>query len=195
MTAAQFDNFWRSTYPETKPVSHRFRHVYPDRWFRIHSLLDMQRCATTEAEWRILLNRQNYLLNDLLGNKANILLVTGEYMRDGVAFPAEETSALNNLLFTTTERVDLHQLSPTEYEPGQYYQPKFSEQLWQMKLFDPLLREIANNETSAFFISQRNGCLVAPYDGGVDVVLKDEVTRNFHRKMYQAWLSPLPSGL
>ena len=195
MTAAQFDNFWRSTYPETKPVIPRFRHVYPDRWFRIHSLLDMQRCATTEAEWRILLNRQNYLLNDLLGNKANILLVTGEYMRDGVAFPAEETSALNNLLFTTTERVDLHQLSPTEYEPGQYYQPKFSEQLWQMKLFDPLLREIANNETSAFFISQRNGCLVAPYDGGVDVVLKDEVTRNFHRKMYQAWLSPLPSGL
>ncbi|RZL16368.1 MAG: hypothetical protein EOO62_01505 [Hymenobacter sp.] len=155
----------------------------------------MQRYAATEVEARIILNRQNYLLNDLLGNKADILLVTGEYVQDGVVFPAENTSALNDLLFTAAERIDLHQLSPTEYEPGQYYQPKFSEQTWKMKQFDPLLRQIANNETSAFFVSQRNGCLVAPYDGGVDIVLKDEATRDFHRKVYQAWLSPLPSGL
>ncbi|MDJ0367636.1 hypothetical protein QMK33_21020 [Hymenobacter sp. H14-R3] len=195
MTAAQFDTFWRTTYPETGPISHLFKHVYPDRWFRIHSLPELQRYATSEAEQVIVLNRQNYLLNNLLGNNAEILLVTGEYAYDGVVFPTEDTSVLSDLLFTATERIDLHRLNPGEHKPGEYYQPRFSEQIWKMKGFNPLLKEIADGRTSAFFISQRTACLLAPYDGGVDVVLKDEATRDFYRKAYQAWLSPLRSGL
>ena len=79
MTAAQFNAFWRTAYPETGPISHLFRHAYPDRWLRIHSLPELQRYATTAADWRILFNRQQYLLTDLLGNNKEILLVTGAY--------------------------------------------------------------------------------------------------------------------
>jgi hypothetical protein len=195
MNAAEFDAFWRTTYPETGPISYRFRHVYPDRWFRIHSLLDMQRYATTEAEWVILLNRQNYLLTGLMGSNAEILLVTGDYEFDDIILPEAATNALSGFPFTPAERLDLHQLLPEEHQPGEYYQPRFSEQVWQSKRFNPLLREIANCQTTAFFASQRNACLVAPYDGGVDVVLKDEATRDYYKRLYRAWLSPLPSGL
>jgi hypothetical protein len=195
MNAAEFNAFWRTTYPETGPISYRFRHVYPDRWFRIHSLLAMQRYATTEAEWVILLNRQNYLLTDLLGTNAEVLLVTGDYEFDNIILPEAATSALSGLPFTPVERLDLHQLLPEEHKPGEYYQPSFSEQVWQSKRFNPLLRDIANCQTTVFFVSQRNACLVAPYDGGVDVVLKDEATRDYYKQLYRAWLSPSPNGL
>jgi hypothetical protein len=195
MNATEFNDFWRATYPETGPMSYRFRHVYPRRWFRIHSLPDMQRYATTEAEWVILLNRQNYLLTDLLGNNAEMLLVDGAYELDGVVLPEIDSPALRGIPFTPAERLDLHQLLPEEHKPGEYYQPRFSEQAWKANRFNPLLREIANYQTTAFFISRRNACLVAPYDGGVDVVLKDEATRDYYKQLYRAWLSPLPSGL
>lgn len=62
----------------------------------------------------------------------------------------------------------------------------FSEQYWQFERFKLLLKEIASFQTTAFFVSQRNECLAAPYDGGVDVLLKDEATRDFCRQVYQA---------
>jgi len=195
MNATQFEFFWHATYPETEPISFHFKHAYPNRWFRIHSLPHSQRYAANEIEWEILLNRQNYLLTDLLGNNAEALLVTGQYAFDAITFSEDAAGVLSSFSFTPTGRLDLAQLFPTEYEPGQYYQPRFSEQLWQAKRFDPLLREIADGQTNAFFVSQHNACLVAPYDGGVDVILKDEATRDSYRALYQAWLSPLPSGL
>lgn len=195
MNATQFEAFWHATYPENEPIGFRIRHAYPSRWFRIHSLPDMQRYADSEADWQTLLDRQNYLLTDLLGTNAEVLLVTGEYVFEGLSFPEDASSTLRAFPFTPTKRLDLAQLFPTEYEPGHYYQPSFSEQVWQGQHFNPLLREIANGENTAFFVSQRNACLVAPYDGGVDVVLQDEATRDLYRKLYQAWLSPLPSGL
>jgi hypothetical protein len=195
MNATQFETFWHATYPETEPISFQFKHAYPNRWFRIHSLPHSQRYAASEIEWKILLNRQNYLLTDLLGNHADVLLVTGEYAFDEVTFSEDAAGVLSSFSFTPTGRLDLAQLFPTEYEPGHYYQPRFSAQLWQAKQFDPLLREIANGQTNAFFVSQHAACLVAPYDGGVDVILKNEATRDSYRARYRAWLSPLPSGL
>jgi hypothetical protein len=197
MTAAQFNAFWHATYPETGPISHLFRHAYPARWFRIHSLPELQRYATTAADWRILFNRQNYLLTDLLGTNKEVLLVTGAYEFATATLPADDEpiGKLTDLEFTLSERLDLHEVDPENHQSGEYYQPMFSEQRWQFERFRPLLKEIANFQTKAFFVSQRNACLVAPYDGGVDVVLKDEATRDFCRRVYQAWLSPLPSGL
>lgn len=198
MTADQFDNRWNDRYPETTWLPHLFRRIYPDRWCRIHSLPNSKRYAYTEAEWTTILHRQNTLLTDLLGIGADILVVSGEYQFEGVDVPDYHAAsgALSALLFTPTkQRIDLHQIESSSYEPGTFYQSRFSEQTWQRHKFDELLREIAEDQTQAFFISWDNACIVAPYDGGVDILLKDNATRDYYRKKYRAWLSERPDGL
>lgn len=198
MTADQFDACWSDRYPEATWLPHLFRRVYSDRWFRIHSLPDSKRYAQTDAEWTTLLDRQNTLLTDLLGLGAEVVIVSGEYHFEGVDMPDYHavSNALISLSFTLTkQRVDLHQLEPSNYEPGAFYQSIFSEQTWQPHKFDELLQEIAEDQTRAFFISWGNACIVAPYDGGVDILLKDNATRNYYRKKYRAWLSARPDGL
>ncbi|GAB3638413.1 hypothetical protein GCM10027422_40030 [Hymenobacter arcticus] len=138
------------------------------------------------------------MLTDLLGNGAEITLVNGEYLFENVAIlntdPVSE--ALATLSFLPTGHcTDLHKLYPTDYEPGIFYQSGFSEQTWQPHKFDELLREIANDQARAFFISWRNACIVVPYDGGVDVLLKDSATQDYYREKYHAWLSARPDGL
>jgi hypothetical protein len=198
MTADQFDAYWSDRYPEATWLPHLFRRVYSDRWFRIHSLPDSKRYAQTDAEWITLLDRQNTLLTDLLGLGGEVVIVSGEYQLEGVDMTDYHaaSNALTALSFTLTKQcVDLHPIEPSNYEPSTFYQSRFSEQTWQPHKFDELLQEIAEDQTRAFFISWGNACIVAPYNGGVDILLKDSATRDYYRKKYRAWLSARPDGL
>jgi hypothetical protein len=65
MTKEDFQNLWTLNYPDTIPISYRFKHDYSDRWFRIHSLPESKRYAENESEWEILLSRQNEIITDL----------------------------------------------------------------------------------------------------------------------------------
>ncbi|OSZ79719.1 hypothetical protein CAP36_00175 [Chitinophagaceae bacterium IBVUCB2] len=79
MTKKEFYKLWSLNYPEAVPISHLLKYDYPDRWFRIHSLPESKRYAEVEAEWKILLSRQNEIITDLFGFDTPILLVKGEY--------------------------------------------------------------------------------------------------------------------
>jgi len=37
--------------------------------------------------------------------------------------------------------------------------------------------------------------IIAPYDGGVDLILKDIETRNIYKQKYSDWLSQREDGL
>ncbi len=76
MTKEEFNKFRSLAYPNTPPISHRFKDDYNDRWFRIHSLPNSKRYPDTENERNILLMRQNDIITELLGSKAKVLLVT-----------------------------------------------------------------------------------------------------------------------
>lgn len=197
MTAEQFNTFWTITYPDTIPIPHYFRHHYADRWFRIHSLPGSKRYANNKEEWNILLERQNKIITDLLGDNSGILLVTGSYFSEGYQelHPLEEADSVTNISFVSLEPIDLNELSPEEYEPGQVYKPMLSEQIWQSAKFDNLLKAIADDELRAFFVSVENECIVAPYDGGIDFILKDQHTKNLYKEIYREWLSARQDGL
>mgnify|MGYP000411485810 CR=1 FL=1 len=53
-----------------------------------------------------------------------------------------------------------------------------------MDKHNDLLRAIANDETRALFVSVEKNVLVAPYDGGIDLILKDSETRDNYKKKY-----------
>ena len=194
MTANDFNQFWTSTYPDTALIPHIFRHRYPDRWFRIHSLPESKRCAQTPQQWAILLERQNAIITDLLGCSSKIMLVTNTYGWQGDS-KAGEREIITDYNLTLLDKIALHQLYPDQYDEGQFIIPAFSEQVWQPQKFDELLKAIAQDELTAFFVAKNGDCLIAPYDGGVDLVMKDEATRNKFKHKYSDWLSARADGL
>jgi hypothetical protein len=196
MTAEEFKMFWAGNYPKTIPIAHYFKHDYPDRWFRIHSLPESKRYAEDDEEWGILLLRQNQIVTDLLGENANFLLVACEYTGEGDSelHPLLEAGSVAQIAFISLDKIDLNKLSPTEYVPGSFVQPMLSKQIWVPQKFDSILRDIANDTLAAFFISIENELIIAPYDGGVDFILKNSDTRDDYKKKYSSWLSLTKNG-
>ncbi|HZI52450.1 MAG TPA: hypothetical protein VFD56_02050, partial [Chitinophagaceae bacterium] len=133
----------------------------------------------------------------LLGVSSNVLLVTGNHSSEGYMelHPLEEVDSISEVAFVSLDPIDLNKLSPVEYEVGQVYTTMFSEQIWQPKKFDSVLKDIANDKLRAFFISIKDNCIVAPYDGGIDFILKDEETKKAYKEKYKEWLSPRQDGL
>lgn len=197
MTADQFTHLWNSRYPGTIPIPHFFKHDYADRWFRIHSLPQSKRYAEDEGEWEILLGRHNTIITDIFGDNSKVMLVTGEFFADGTVemHPREETNSFSEIEFVPLDIIDLYKMRPDHYEPGQTYKPMLSEQIWQRNKFDNLLKEIANDKLEAFFIAVDNECIVAPYDGGIDFILKNEHTKSIYKTKYRKWLSSREDGL
>ena len=202
MIARQFEEIWASAYALTPPISHFLRDVYPERWFRIHSLPKSRRYPVDESDWRILLDRQNSLISDLLGHNTDILFVTGAYDNHSTDKPGwtfSPTESIRHLSFTELQPISLAYLhkdiEPNDYEPGDLYRPVFSQVTWQPSTWDRLLKEIASDDLRAFFVSITNGLIIAPYDGGVDIILKDEPTRAMYKAKYKNWLSAREDGL
>ena len=109
--------------------------------------------------------------------------------------PIEEVNSITKIPFVLLDPIDLNKLSPDEYEIGQFYKPMISEQIWQPNKFDSILKDIADDQLRAFFISMDKNLVIAPYDGGVDFILKDTDTRNIYKRKYHDWLSKREDGL
>jgi hypothetical protein len=197
MTAQQFNAFWSSAYPASLPISHTFKDDYKDRWFRIHSLPGSKRYADNKEDWEILLGRQNEIITDLVGNNAEILFVTGDYYAEGVneLHPISAVKSIATIEFVSLDHIDLHKWDPIDNEAGEVFRPIFSEQTWQAGKFDNLLTDIADDQLKAFFVSIENNCIVAPYDGGMDIILQDTQTKDRYKAKYNDWLSAREDGL
>lgn len=197
MSAAEFQRFWSATYPESPPVSHFFRRRYPERWLRIHSLPESKRYAENDAEWQILLHRQRTVLTDLLGSESKVNFLTSYccYGVDDVQEFLREESVFSGFQLVPLAKIDLHALEPETEEPGVFRWPLLGELSLGEPTTERLLRAIARCEEAAFFIGRHSRVLVAPYDGGVDIILPDTATRDFYHQKYRAWLSDRADGL
>ena len=187
MTKENFQKLWTLNYPDTVPISHLFRHDYSDRWFRIHSLPKSKRYAENKDEWQTLLLRQNEIITDLFGLDMPILIVTGEY-NWGDNRPihiTEEEEIFKPFSFIRLDNIDLNKIDPEQYDEPDIYRPAFAQTIWKLNFHDKILREIANDNTRAFFVSFDKNVIVAPYDGGVDFLLKDSLTKDFYKHKFK----------
>lgn len=197
MTANQFEEIWNKRYASAPPISYFLRDTYPERWFRIHSLPESKRYPENDSDWNILLNRQNTIIGDLLHNDLDILLVTGEYdisSNNKHRWQVSPRDSIQHLLLTELKPIPLKSLND-EYDLSDFYRPVFSKIYWQPSIWNKLLKEIAKDEFRAFFISINNELIIAPYDGGVDIILKDNSTRDIYKAKYKDWLSGREDGL
>jgi len=196
----EFIKQWLLHYPNLPPVPHWFKWPCMDRWFRIHSLPKSKRYPESDKDWKILLERQNKIITDILGSGTEVYLVS--YDADWV-FPT--LKVLHNedgemYSFTHIGNIDLYKLDMEYYRDeylydGHTFKPVFAEVVWKPHLHDNLLKEIANGKTRAFFVSFEKMIIIAPYDGGIDFIIKNDMTKDYYKNKYKKWLSNKNDGL
>jgi hypothetical protein len=82
MKEIEFIEYWNNNYPESLPIGHELKWVYKERWFRIHSLPESKRYAQNEDEYKIILDRQKQLIEDLIGDGTEVAISFGLYTDD-----------------------------------------------------------------------------------------------------------------
>jgi hypothetical protein len=193
MIETEFMSYWGMTYPEAFPINYELKRIYHDRWFRIHSLPESKRYAGTEEEYKIILERQNQLIEHLIGEGTEIAISFGLYTGDLTNNNYKELTDFGE--FQKVSTVDLHKERPKEYESGMYFDIFVKIEKWQKDKKNQLLRAIANDEIRAMFVCPSRKCIIAPYDGGVDIIVDSMEERNKLKLKYKDWLSEREDGL
>lgn len=193
MKTTEFTAYWNKAYPEAKPINYTLKHVYPDRWLRIHSLPESKRYAETEVETKIILERQNQLFEELIGEGSEIIISIGRYRwNQSVSNQMEYT---NFGEFEKVHRVDLLKELPDEYDEESYLDIFIKIENWKRGRRDDILQAIANDDLRAMFICPSKKCIIAPYDGGVDIIVDSREKRDNFKLKYKNWLSQREDGL
>ncbi len=174
----RFMAFWDARYRETPPINHFFKCCLPARWARIHSLPDAKRYADNAQEWAELKLRQNAVIAALIAEGTCLRIIVNFIEIHNPLFKVHDFENIG---------VFVDRAAETAYQSYQF------EVKWKPGALDDILMMIAREEMRAFFVGP--DCLISPYDGGVDIILKDESTCAAFKERFQDWLSPRADGL
>jgi hypothetical protein len=173
-----FLKVWQRDYPETPPINYHFKHHLPKRWIRIHSLPNAQRYPNDKADWAMLLSRQNAVIDYLVPQDTPIQWVWNWIGRD-------------THIHQSFSPIALGMFSAGEGEPD--FECHVLDDVWRTGEADVFLTMIADESMRAFIIAP--DCLIAPYDGGMDIILKDPHTAHAFKRHFADWVSPRADGL
>ena len=194
-----FRLFWQQHFPDCLPVSYLFKYNLADRWFCFHSLPESKRYAEDETEVAELLARQNTVLLDVIGTDSECILVWGNYLDSPLAESLKSCPALGKLQFQEFLKLPKQEFDPEDLDADEepiYLSLLCGTHNLRRGSLDEVLLCIANWKIVNFFVvSCEQQHIFAPYDGGVDVILKDAKERDEFKAKYKDWLSPYPSGL
>ncbi len=199
LEAEKIQNLWKDNFGDCPPVSYLFKHQLTDRWFRIHSLPESKRYAENDSETAILLERQNILLLDVIGNDSDCFLISGNYSDSPIEEDLKQCSALGNFNFQKFIRLlkadfDSRDFVEPDDEPV-YLSLFFAPYKFKNQDLDEVLLCVADWKIVNFFVVNfQKQRIFAPYDGGIDLILKNSDERNEFKSKYKDWLSSHPDG-
>lgn len=186
---------WDDLFPRCEPIAFRLRKELPDRWVRFHSLPESKRYAEDEAEYAVLLNRHNQVLEELIGSERDVVLLTNSFSES--ASPERRERAIEDLdpEAMLWRSVPMHQLDDNFGDPT-YWHVYASVREWSPGLFDPIVRLAADAlHPNVMIVNPECRWLLSPYDGGMDVIAESSVIRDRLKSRFAEWLSPFPNGL
>ena len=193
MNREEFNKYWKTEYPEAYPISHELKYVYENRWFRIHNLPKSKRYAETDVEYKTMLDRQNQLINDLIGEENTIIVLFGLYTDDITNSNYKELTDFGK--FKIVQTINLHKIRPEEYDDEEVLDIYIKEDIWKNGAKNEILKAIAIDKIRVMFISPLRECIIAPYDGGVDVIVNSTEKRDELKNKYKDWLSERKDGI
>ncbi|WP_180156063.1 hypothetical protein [Acinetobacter sp. YH12045] len=201
-----FEQQWNDHFPNKVPIPYVFKFYFSEYWFHIHSLPKSKQYADTTEEVLLLLDHQNQIITDCLGLDTSVYLVTGNYITPHYSqpepnyfHPEYDRRKIISYNLIESPSINLHQIDPDYFDDGDKnddcFIPLYTQVIWRPKKHDDLLLKIANEEIEAFLISFDKKIIVAPYDGGIDFIIQDEILKQDLKVKYKDWLSPRDDGL
>lgn len=186
--------WWATNFGAKVPLGWMLRQEMPARWMRIHSLPESKRHAETHAERRLLLQRQNAVARDVLGEGTPCWLVVARYgARVPPAMHPPRLCGFDSHLSLAFSFPDPWREDAADRSQNDVWCARVQ---WRPRAFDALLQEIADwREAGVLWASQSSGQIFAPYDGGVDVFARTTFERDNLKWRFRAWLSEHPEGL
>ena len=175
---SEFLAHWRRYFGDTPLAGYQLRHCVPDLWMRIHSLPESKRYADTDAERRIILHRQNTVLTRVLGDGGDCWLLISNPLDKSVALPS---LALRPL--------------PESWCPDEL-PLSLARMAWRPGALDAQLLAVADELLDRLMIvSVADVRVIAPYDGGMNLVLETDAVRQQLRGEFRDWLPAGADGL
>lgn len=193
---SEFAAFWKINYPLTFPVGWMMRATETGWWTRFHSLPLSKRYPETDDERAALLDRQNQLAGEVLGEGGPIWLVQTHWVTpEGYT----DVSNANDPFQESCE----YSLSPAfsffrDEGDGEVssWNVMAAPLIWKTGAFDGSLLRIADEKAGdTLWVSITDGAVFAPYDGGVDLFLPSEARVQALRLKHVSWLPTHPAGL
>lgn len=188
-----FKKYWKQEFSNYLPFCEQIRDSYNQRWFRIHNLPKSKRCADTEEEYQIILNRQNQLIETVIGEETEILIVFGictyDITNDNYA------KFIDYKEFEKVETINLSEREPENYDDNIFIDLYVKHTKWHKDKFNKILKAIADDEIRMLFVCPSKNRIIAPYDGGVDVIMDNKTAKDEMKIMYKHWLSDRNDGL
>lgn len=193
---SEFAAFWKTNYPSTLPVGWIMLAAGTQWWARFHSLPLSKRYSETDDERATLLDRQNQLAGEVLGEGCPIWLVqTDGVTPEGYIELPDETDS-----FQESREYPLLPAGSFFRDEGDGEMSEWtvlaSPLIWKRGAFDGTLLRIADEKAGpTLWLSMTDGSVFAPYDGGVDIFLPSEAQAQALRLKHANWLPTHPAGL
>ncbi len=179
---------WQALFGPVPPGAREWRLTgeLKARHLKVHSLPGGKRYAECSAETELILERQNTLLDELIGADTPYTVLFTEWSASDRRFVDDRFA----LLFAL-DGPDCSPKPPFAWRPsnGQSVRLYARQQPWVRGGEDALLAAIADDEVAGtlLFCAQRN-VLFAPYDGGVNLVAASRAQRAELRERFVHWL-------
>jgi hypothetical protein len=177
---------WQQRWPGCPPVGHLLRDCFQDVWVRFHSLPASKRYAQDEAEYAVILDRYNTVLDELFTGE-DVYVIAPTWTAEPDAPPRQPDGAHWQSLLLTDD---------PDPEFRTYYHLFATKRSWQTGCIDDLLRDVADDKVADVLITDTQMRRIHhPYDGGADVFLTTTEERDQMRGRHVTWLSSHPAGL
>jgi hypothetical protein len=166
---------------ELLAVPYELKSQFGNRWVRFHCLPESKRYAENDAEYTVILDRYNTILDDLFGGGA-VYIVAVKYDSE------PQRSEPRRVWRTVVREVD------PEY--GNTYAHFFLDRTtWRRGMIDEALRRVADYQDAGGVVTDLEArWLFHPYDGGMDVIAPTAADRDTLRDRHRGWLSKHPQG-
>lgn len=188
-----FKSQWVKHFQKVCPLGFLLRQAYTDRWTRFHALPKSQRSAENQFQMRTILHRAGLLGDCLFPPLQDIWLVSGVF---GSFKPKSTELKLAGIkkpaLFQTTFAESSYGDTFDEMTRFHVYALKTH---WRECNFNPLLEEIASDNAFALFFEPRSGRVLAPYDGGFDIIVESRFRVLSLERRFKHWMSDLECKL
>ena len=110
------------------------------------------------------------------------------YTNDPMNINYEKIKLFNQSNFLN--KIDLNKKHPNYYEKGMYLNIYLKSDIWKSESKNAILKAIADDEIRAMFICPSKNRILAPYDGGVDIIVETTEIRLKFENDYKNWLPP-----